>query len=133
MAEADIIRARLELHAEMAQALIDPQLEATVAAVAHAICESYRRGGKMLLFGNGGSAADAEHIAGELTGRYLMARCPRSRWPTARRGFRRSATTTGSVRCSPARCGRSGAPATSRSGCPPAAGRRTCSPACVRR
>ncbi len=76
MTDADIIRARLELHAEMAQALIDPQVEATVAAVAHAICESYRQGGKVLLFGNGGSAADAEHIAGELTGRYLMDRAP---------------------------------------------------------
>ena len=76
MADADIIRARLELHAEMAQALIDPQVEATVAAVAHAICESYRQGGKVLLFGNGGSAADAQHLAGELPGRYLLDRAP---------------------------------------------------------
>jgi D-sedoheptulose 7-phosphate isomerase len=76
MADPGIVRARMQLHAEMAQALIDPAVEATVVAVADAICECYRRGGKVLLFGNGGSAADAEHIAGELTGRYLIDRAP---------------------------------------------------------
>lgn len=33
-------------------------------------------GGKLLLFGNGGSAADAQHIAAEFTGRYLTERRP---------------------------------------------------------
>ncbi len=37
---------------------------------------SFRAGGKVLLFGNGGSAADAQHVAGELTGRYLLERAP---------------------------------------------------------
>ncbi len=32
--------------------------------------EAYARGGKVLLFGNGGSMCDANHIAGELVGRY---------------------------------------------------------------
>jgi D-sedoheptulose 7-phosphate isomerase len=35
-----------------------------------------RGGGKILLCGNGGSAADAQHIAAELSGRYLMDRDP---------------------------------------------------------
>jgi D-sedoheptulose 7-phosphate isomerase len=33
-----------------------------------------RAGGKVLAFGNGGSAADAQHLAGELVGRYLVDR-----------------------------------------------------------
>lgn len=37
---------------------------------ADAIVESLENGGKILLFGNGGSAADAQHIAAELIGRY---------------------------------------------------------------
>jgi D-sedoheptulose 7-phosphate isomerase len=36
----------------------------------------YRAGGKLLVFGNGGSAADAQHIAAELVGRFAMARAP---------------------------------------------------------
>jgi D-sedoheptulose 7-phosphate isomerase len=37
---------------------------------------SYRTGGKVLVFGNGGSSADAQHIAAELVGRFAMARAP---------------------------------------------------------
>jgi D-sedoheptulose 7-phosphate isomerase len=40
------------------------------AAVLQILERSLRRGGKLLLFGNGGSAADAQHIAAELTIRY---------------------------------------------------------------
>jgi D-sedoheptulose 7-phosphate isomerase len=38
------------------------------------ICESYRAGGKILLCGNGGSAADSEHIAGELMKSFILPR-----------------------------------------------------------
>ncbi len=38
--------------------------------------QSVRRGGKLLLFGNGGSAADAQHIAAELIIRYKADRAP---------------------------------------------------------
>jgi D-sedoheptulose 7-phosphate isomerase len=34
----------------------------------------FRAGGKLLLFGNGGSAADAQHMAAELVGRFLLER-----------------------------------------------------------
>ena len=34
------------------------------------ITECYRRGGKLILFGNGGSASDAQHIAAEFVGRF---------------------------------------------------------------
>ena len=43
---------------------------ASVVDAAHAIGEALGRGGKLLLFGNGGSAADAQHVAAELVGRF---------------------------------------------------------------
>lgn len=50
--------------------LEDEALLATIADAAVACVEAYRRGNKTLLAGNGGSAADAQHIAAELVGRY---------------------------------------------------------------
>ena len=41
-----------------------------VVDAAHAIVDAIRGGGKVLLFGNGGSAADAQHMAAELVGRF---------------------------------------------------------------
>lgn len=46
----------------------------TLARVADAIAACLRAGGKVLLAGNGGSAADAQHIAGEFVGRLLRER-----------------------------------------------------------
>jgi len=43
---------------------------AELVALADAIAERVRAGGKVLVFGNGGSAADAQHFAGELVGRF---------------------------------------------------------------
>jgi len=44
--------------------------------VAAGISRNFTNGGKMLLFGNGGSAADAQHIATELVGRFVAERAP---------------------------------------------------------
>ncbi len=41
-----------------------------------AIVDSFKAGNKVLLFGNGGSAADAQHIAGEFVNRFLIERPP---------------------------------------------------------
>ncbi|HUR34023.1 MAG TPA: SIS domain-containing protein, partial [Vicinamibacterales bacterium] len=41
-----------------------------VAQAAELIADTYRAGGKVLVFGNGGSAADAQHFAAELVGRF---------------------------------------------------------------
>jgi len=49
---------------------------ATVAAMAEATIEALRAGGKVLLAGNGGSAADCQHVAGEFVGRFLYDRRP---------------------------------------------------------
>jgi D-sedoheptulose 7-phosphate isomerase len=46
------------------------------AQVARLMAETFRNGGKVLLFGNGGSATDAAHIAAEFVGRYRRDRIP---------------------------------------------------------
>lgn len=46
----------------------------TLVDIAKLIINSYENGGKLVLFGNGGSAQDAEHIAAELVGKYSMDR-----------------------------------------------------------
>ena len=51
-------------------------LAADFADVVGACAQSIRGGGKILLFGNGGSAADAQHLATELTVRYKKDRAP---------------------------------------------------------
>ncbi|MDQ3805882.1 MAG: D-sedoheptulose 7-phosphate isomerase [Acidobacteriota bacterium] len=45
---------------------------ADVARAAHLLAESFRAGGKLLVCGNGGSAADAQHIAGEFVNQFLL-------------------------------------------------------------
>ncbi len=50
--------------------LNDEALMQTIASVGRECVELYRNGKKTLLAGNGGSAADAQHIAAELVGRY---------------------------------------------------------------
>jgi D-sedoheptulose 7-phosphate isomerase len=54
----------------------DASLRSSVKAIAEAIAVSLRAGGKLLLAGNGGSAADAQHIAAELVGRLNFDRAP---------------------------------------------------------
>jgi D-sedoheptulose 7-phosphate isomerase len=50
--------------------LRDLGLIQTVAAVGEELRRSLRNGGKIFFFGNGGSAADAQHLAAELVGRF---------------------------------------------------------------
>lgn len=42
-----------------------------IARIAKCIVDALKKGGKVVIFGNGGSAADAQHIAGELVGTFL--------------------------------------------------------------
>jgi D-sedoheptulose 7-phosphate isomerase len=58
------------------RAATDPTLLASVAEIAEAITRSYQSGGKLLLAGNGGSAADAQHIAAEFLSRMNFDRNP---------------------------------------------------------
>ena len=57
------------------QAFLRDNLEVLIKAV-EAVVAAFRRGNKLLLFGNGGSAADAQHIAAEFTNRFLIERPP---------------------------------------------------------
>lgn len=70
----DKIRAIWNEHLEVARAL--PGLASDVAKAVEMIHSSLAAGGKLLIAGNGGSAADAQHIAAELTGRFLRERKP---------------------------------------------------------
>ena len=58
----------------MSAMLADVTLLATVEAAANACVKCLKQGGKILLAGNGGSAADAQHIAGELVSRFAFDR-----------------------------------------------------------
>lgn len=52
----------------------DPSLLSQINQISSIIIEAYRRKKKVILFGNGGSAADAQHIAGELVNRLHLER-----------------------------------------------------------
>lgn len=78
MDEADLNYVRRHL-AESQEALLASTGDAFVQsmiAVAEAICKALNGGGKVLICGNGGSAADAQHIAAELIGRFEKDRRP---------------------------------------------------------
>jgi D-sedoheptulose 7-phosphate isomerase len=61
-------------HVDTARAL--PSLTEDVSLAVDMIRTALRRGGRLLIAGNGGSAADAQHMAAELTGRFLRERPP---------------------------------------------------------
>src|SRR5215210_2143741 len=69
-----LFRQRIQDSLDTKRALLSPQVLGTITEVSSAIIAALSRGGKVLLFGNGGSAADAQHLAAELTGRYLCER-----------------------------------------------------------
>jgi D-sedoheptulose 7-phosphate isomerase len=50
--------------------------EDTIVEISLLVGEAFRRGNKILIFGNGGSAADAQHIAAEFVNRFLVDRAP---------------------------------------------------------
>jgi D-sedoheptulose 7-phosphate isomerase len=58
------------------RAVADRAFLTTMGEIAAAITDAYRNGGKLLIAGNGGSAADAQHIAAEFLSRYLLDRQP---------------------------------------------------------
>ncbi len=64
----EIARAHLLESAQIKQQVAEQCLDSILAA-ANLIAVSFRRGGKLLLCGNGGSAADCQHLAAEFVGR----------------------------------------------------------------
>lgn len=57
-------------------ALESPHYSAILADIAHTVVECIRAGGKVMFCGNGGSAADSQHLAAELVGRQNYNRAP---------------------------------------------------------
>jgi D-sedoheptulose 7-phosphate isomerase len=74
-AVAGVIAAQLQATSDNLRAMMaDEALLATIAAVADACVTALGAGRKVLLAGNGGSAADAQHLAGELVSRFAYDR-----------------------------------------------------------
>ena len=69
----DHIAQAIETHKEMVGAFQEGSLE-VIAEIADAITTVLKLGGTIYLCGNGGSAADAQHIAGEFVGRFCRER-----------------------------------------------------------
>jgi D-sedoheptulose 7-phosphate isomerase len=63
----------IQAHRVMLDEVIGCRVE-TIIAAAEAIASVLRNGGTVYLCGNGGSAADAQHIAGEFVGRFMVER-----------------------------------------------------------
>jgi D-sedoheptulose 7-phosphate isomerase len=64
----------IDEHLQVVQAM--RQQRSVLEAIARQIAGVLRGGGKLLLCGNGGSAADAQHVAAEFVGRYRQNRIP---------------------------------------------------------
>jgi len=70
----DIVTSGLKASADLKLKMLANGMDETIKQVARMCVESLKQGARILLAGNGGSAADAQHIAAELVGRYLKDR-----------------------------------------------------------
>jgi len=73
MSDADIVRAAFVDTAELHRRVLEERAESIVRA-ADIIRRALLGGRQILAFGNGGSATDAQHLAGELVGRFMRER-----------------------------------------------------------
>lgn len=71
-----ILKALSDAVAVKQQLLASEEIRQLIEAVALRIVAVFRQGGRVFFCGNGGSAADAQHLAAELTGRYYKDRPP---------------------------------------------------------
>lgn len=73
----DFIQSKIQASLDLKTAVLNNKaLLAQVGQVVDDIVTSYKQGGKVLWCGNGGSAADAQHLAAELSGRFYYDRPP---------------------------------------------------------
>ena len=73
MSSLDHILSEMESHRKVFEA-VSENLKKDIEAAGRLVAGTLKAGHKVLLFGNGGSAGDAQHIAAELTGRYKTER-----------------------------------------------------------
>jgi D-sedoheptulose 7-phosphate isomerase len=71
----ELLRNHFALNRETTERLLERESGAIIAIAAR-LSSALRGGGTIYLCGNGGSAADAQHVAAELVGRYLRERPP---------------------------------------------------------
>jgi len=69
----DVIKNLIEASIDVKKGLLKDQL-GNIENAAEALIRAYRSGNKVLIFGNGGSAADSQHMAAELVGRFKKER-----------------------------------------------------------
>ncbi len=71
----DDIANRIKEHTEVINTILgDKDILGKLELVTKKIVEAYKSGGKLVIFGNGGSASDAQHIAGELVSKFYLDR-----------------------------------------------------------
>jgi D-sedoheptulose 7-phosphate isomerase len=68
------IQLQIEEHNAVAKTVSQDSFIANIALACHMAVDCIKNGNKVLLFGNGGSASDAQHIAAEFTGRFVKMR-----------------------------------------------------------
>lgn len=73
--DLDLIQRQIQDHIAVSQRLAAEQA-GTLAEISRALQRVLRAGGTLYLCGNGGSAADAQHVAAEFVGRFLRERRP---------------------------------------------------------
>ena len=69
----DRMKAAFLSHREVMEAL-ERELSPKMILVADLLVDTFRNGNKLLVMGNGGSAADSQHLAGEIVGRFRLER-----------------------------------------------------------
>src|SRR4051794_4966772 len=74
--EAGTVRTRIAENISATQTLLRGAVPAQTAELADLLVEALAAGNKLLFFGNGGSAADASHLAAEFVGRFRYDRPP---------------------------------------------------------
>jgi D-sedoheptulose 7-phosphate isomerase len=77
MKESSIIEKAIKGSIEVKQAILaNPEMAGKIGKLANVCVKSLQNGSKILFCGNGGSAADAQHLAAELSGRFYIDRKP---------------------------------------------------------
>ena len=71
---AQLVERRIRESVTVQERLLGEDAIAAMVSAAELISAALRRGGKLLAFGNGGSASDADHLTGELIGRFQLER-----------------------------------------------------------
>ncbi len=74
--QSSFVKKRIDASARIKLKMAESEVVEAIKRAAEYIVQALRLGGKVLLCGNGGSAADSQHIAAELVGRFKLDRNP---------------------------------------------------------